>query len=56
MAKPSFPVPRLFTQLVQEWAPALAARFGVDEVAFRAAPERYMGYPNPAMELAVWNR
>jgi hypothetical protein len=38
MAKPSIPVPRLFAQLVQELALALAARFGVDEVAFRGRP------------------
>jgi hypothetical protein len=48
MATPHFPVPRLAEQLVLEWAPALAARFGVDESTFRSAPARYMDYPNPS--------
>ena len=48
MSSLRFPVPRLAAQLVDEWAPNLAAHFGVDEAAFRAAPERYMRYPNPS--------
>ena len=48
-----YPVPRLSAQIIQEWAPELAARYGCTVEAFLAKPGHMIFFPSQTLRLEL---